>query len=75
MWLDMTKRGEMMWLLKAIEQNKFYVEHSLDFVLKIAGYCNNQSDLGQGTLIIFRPTTSTGASKKAVPFNSDPLYE
>jgi hypothetical protein len=75
MWLDMTKRGEVMWLLKAIEQNKIYLEHSLNFVLKIARYCNNQSDLGQGSLIIFRPTTSRGASKKAVPFSLDPLHK
>ena len=61
--------------LKAIEQNKNYLEHTLDFVLKLTGYRNNQSDLGQGSLTLFRPTTYRGALKKAVPFNSDPLHE
>ena len=46
----MTKGGEAFWLLKAIEQNKSYLEHSLDFVWKLTGYCKNHSDLGQGSL-------------------------
>ena len=71
----MTKGGEVMWLLKAIEQNINYFEHSLDFVLKLTGYCNNQSDLGQGSLPIFWLTTYRGASIKAVPFESDPLHK
>ena len=49
----MTKGGEVVWLLKAIEENKNYLECSLDFVLKLAGYCNNQSDLCQGSLTMF----------------------
>jgi hypothetical protein len=61
--------------LKAIEQNKNYLERTLDFVLKLTGHRNNQSDLGQGSLTMFRLTTYMGASKKAVPFNSDPLHE
>jgi len=61
--------------LKAIEQNKNYLERTLDFVLKLTGHRNNQSDLGHGSLTMFRLTTYMGASKKAVPFNSDPLHE
>jgi hypothetical protein len=63
--------------LKAIEQNKNFLERTLDFVLKLTGYRNNQSDLGQGklSLTMFRLTTYMGASKKAMPFNSDPLHE
>jgi hypothetical protein len=57
--------------LKAIEQNKNYLEHTLDFVLKLTGYRNNQSDLGQGSLTMFRLTTYRGASIKAVPFKSE----
>jgi hypothetical protein len=36
--------------LKAIEQNKNYLERTLDFVLKLTGHHNNQSDLGQVVL-------------------------
>ena len=61
--------------LKAIEQNKNYLERTLDFVLKLTGYRNNHSDLGQGSLTMLRLTTYRGASKKAVPFNSNPLHE
>ena len=32
-WVDTTKGGEVIWLLNAIEQNKTYYEHSLDFAL------------------------------------------
>jgi len=71
----MTKGGEVMWLLKAIEQNINYFEHSLDFAVKLTGYCNNQSDLGQGGLTMFRLTTYRGASIKAVPFKSNPLHK
>ena len=72
----MTKGGEVMWLLKAIKQNKNDLEHSMDFMVKLTGYCNNQSDLGQGSLTMFRLTTHTGVHQKnAVPFKSDPLHE
>ena len=82
-WVDMTKGGEVMWPLKAIEQNINYFERSLDFVLKLIGYCNNQSDLGlqcSGSqqcsgLTMFRLTTCMGASIKAMPFKSDPLHK
>jgi hypothetical protein len=57
--------------LKAIEQNKNYLEHTLDFVLKLTGHHNNQSDLGQGSLTMFRLPTYRGASIKAVPFKSE----
>ena len=70
----MTK-GEVMWLLKAIEQNINYLEHCLDFVLKLTENCNNQSDLGQDSLTMFRLTTHRGASIKAVRFKSDPLHK
>lgn len=73
--MDTTKGGEVVWLLKALEQRTSYYEHSLESVLKLIGYYNMLSDLGQSRLTMFRLTTYSGASKKAVPFNSDPLHE